>query len=157
MVDSVARMFGLNWEIPHHTTCHAWLQRIGRFQLQRPKDMADDSIWILDHTVQIGQEKCLVIPGLRVRDMPATGTALSMADLQLRNLLPVKIRCMNLASLLRWGRAILSVLDRQPETVLRHGTAERFSVGTTSMNMQHIFGTCVTPHFISRRTVLYLV
>lgn len=32
---------------------------------------------------------------------------------------------MNLASLLCWGKAILSVLDRQPENVLRHGTAER--------------------------------
>ena len=32
---------------------------------------------------------------------------------------------MNLGSLLRWGRAILSVLDRRPETVLRHSTATR--------------------------------
>lgn len=225
VMGSVARMFGLNWEVPHHTTCRAWLQRIGLFQLQRPKDMADDAIWIVDHTVQIGQEKCLVILGLRLRDMPAAGTALSLADLQLLNLLPVthsdkqvvneqlestakitgvprailgdhggdlhggvtlfceshpgttslydmthkaatllkarlnkdtrwlsfcsqagqtkvkvqqtelaflmppsqrsKARYMNLASLLRWGRAILSVLDRQPDTVLRHGTAER--------------------------------
>ena len=71
VVDSVARMFGLNWEVPHYTTCRAWLQRIGLFQLQRPKDMADDCFWIVDHTVQIGQEKCLVILGLRLRDMPA--------------------------------------------------------------------------------------
>ena len=32
---------------------------------------------------------------------------------------------MNLGSLLRWGRAILSVLERRPETVLRHSTATR--------------------------------
>ena len=32
---------------------------------------------------------------------------------------------MNLGSLLRWGRAILSVLDRHPESVLRHTTAAR--------------------------------
>jgi len=37
-------MFGLNWEAPHHTTCRAWLQRIGLFQLQRPKEMGVDSI-----------------------------------------------------------------------------------------------------------------
>ena len=36
-----------------------------------------------------------------------------------------KARYMNLGSLLRWGRAILSVLDRRPETVLRHSTATR--------------------------------
>lgn len=89
VVDSVARRFGLNWEVPHYTTCRAWLLRIGLFHLRRPKDMADDCFWIVDHTVQIGQEKCLVILGLRLRDMPAAGTALSLADLQLLNLLPV--------------------------------------------------------------------
>ena len=225
VVSSVATMFGLNWEAPHHTTCRAWLQRIGLFQLQRPKDLGVDSIWIVDHTVQIGQEKCLVILGLALRDMPAAGTALSLVDLQLLNLLPVthsdkhvvfeqlestarmtgvprailgdhggdlqggvtlfcashpetislydiahkaatllkarlnkdarwnsfcsqaaqakvkvqqvdlgflvppsqrsKARYMNLGSLLRWGRAILSVLDRRPESVLRHSTATR--------------------------------
>lgn len=225
VVGSVAGMFGLNWEIPHPTTCRAWLQRIGLFQLLRPKKMTNDFIWIVDHTVQIGQEKCLVILGICLRDMPALGTALSLSDLQLLNLLPVihsdmqvvfeqlestakitgvprailgdhggdlhggvklfseshpettslydmthkaatllksrlnkdtrwisfcsqagqtkvkvqqtelaflmppsqrsKARYMNLASLLRWGRAILSVLDERPETVLRHATAER--------------------------------
>jgi len=36
-----------------------------------------------------------------------------------------KARYMNLGSLLRWGRAILPVLERRPETVLRHSTAAR--------------------------------
>ena len=225
MLESVIRAFGLNWEAPHQTTCRSWLLRIGLFQLQRPKEMADDYIWIVDHTVQIGQEKCLVILCVRLRDMPAQGTALCLSDLQLLNLLPVthsdkkvvheqleasaritgvpraivgdhggdlhggvtlfceshpetislydiahkaanllkarlnkdarwisfcsqtgqtkikvqqtefaflmppsqrsKARYMNLASLLRWGSRILSVLDRHPETVLRHGTSER--------------------------------
>ena len=225
VVDSVAKTFGLNWETPHHTTCRAWLVRIGLFQLQRPKEKGVDWIWIVDHTVQIGEEKCLVILGLRLRDMPAAGTALCLADLQLLNLLPVthsdaqvvfqqleatakingvprailgdhgsdlhggarlycashpeteslydithkaatllkarlnkdtrwssfcsqaaqtkvkvqqvdlsflvppsqrsKARYMNLGSLLCWGRAILSVLERRPETVLRHSTATR--------------------------------
>ena len=89
VVDSVAKTFGLNWEAPHHTTCRAWLVRIGLFQLQRPKEKGVDWIWIVDHTVQIGEEKCLVILGLRLRDMPAAGTALCLADLQLLNLLPV--------------------------------------------------------------------
>lgn len=71
MVGSVARTFGLNWEIPHQTTCLAWLLRIGLFQLQRPKNMADGSVWIVDRTVQIGQEKCIVILGLRLLDIPA--------------------------------------------------------------------------------------
>jgi len=225
-IGSVTRMFGLTWEVPHHTTCRAWLQRIGLFQLHRPKAVGVDSIWILGHTVQIGPEKCLVILGLRLRDMAAAGTVLCLAYLQLLTQLPVthsdkhvvfeqlestaringvprsilgdhgsdlqggvtlfcashpgtislydmvahaaatllkarlnkdarwisfcsqavqtevkvqpvelgflvppsqrsKAHHMNLGSLLRWGRAILSVLDQRPETVLRHGTAER--------------------------------
>ena len=71
VVESVAKTFGLDWIAPDHTTCRAWLLRIGLFQLQRPKEMGVDWIWIVDHTVQIGEEKCLVILGLRLRDMPA--------------------------------------------------------------------------------------
>jgi hypothetical protein len=41
------------------------------------------------------------------------------------NTTSLKAPYMNLASLLRWGITILSVLDQQPEHVIRHGTAER--------------------------------
>ena len=225
MIESVVRTFGLDWEMPHHTTCRLWLLRIGLFQLQRPKQIATDYVWIVDHTVQIGQEKCLIVLGVRLCDLPAAGTPLCLADLQLLNLLPVthsrkdvvleqleatarltgipraivgdhgadlyggvtlfceshpettslydithkaasllkcrlnkdarwnsfctlvgqtkvkaqqtelaflippsqrsKARFMNMASLLRWACKLLSLLDRCPETILRHATAER--------------------------------
>ena len=60
VVDSVARIFGLNWEVPHHTTCRTRLLRIGLFQLRHPKDMTENCFWIVNHTVQVGQEKCLL-------------------------------------------------------------------------------------------------
>jgi hypothetical protein len=47
-----------------------WLRRLGYYKLTRPKAHADDGVWIVDHTVQLGQEKCLVILGLRVCDLP---------------------------------------------------------------------------------------
>lgn len=33
------------------------VSRANLFQAQRLKHMADDSMWIVDHTIQIGQEK----------------------------------------------------------------------------------------------------
>lgn len=42
-----------------------WLLRLGLYQLNCPKEQADDWIWIVDHTLQIGDHKCLVIVGIR--------------------------------------------------------------------------------------------
>jgi hypothetical protein len=42
-----------------------WLLRLGLYQLNRPKEHADDWMWIVDHTLQIGDRKCLVIVGIR--------------------------------------------------------------------------------------------
>jgi hypothetical protein len=41
--------------------------------LHRPKEKADDWIWIIDHSNQIGQEKCLLILGVRVSQLPPPG------------------------------------------------------------------------------------
>jgi hypothetical protein len=35
----------------------------------RPKEQADDWVWIIDHTVQLGVEKCLLILGVRLSDL----------------------------------------------------------------------------------------
>jgi hypothetical protein len=43
-----------------------WLLRLGLYELTRPLAQADDWFWIVDHTVQIGTVKCLVIVGCRV-------------------------------------------------------------------------------------------
>ncbi len=37
----------------------------------RPKEQADDWLWIIDHTVQLGVEKCLLILGVRLSDLPS--------------------------------------------------------------------------------------
>jgi hypothetical protein len=52
--------------IPHATTVRWWLLRLGHYKLHRPKEIADDWVWIADHSNQFGQEKCLVILGIRL-------------------------------------------------------------------------------------------
>ena len=49
-----------------------------------------DWAWLVDHSVQIGQEKCLVILGIRLRDLPERGECLQHTDLHLVALVPRK-------------------------------------------------------------------
>lgn len=53
-------------EAPTAQCGRMWLLRIGLFELQRPKVQADDWIWIVDHTIQLGTIKVLLIVGLRL-------------------------------------------------------------------------------------------
>jgi hypothetical protein len=85
----VAEFFRIEWETPHHTTARTWLLRIGLYQLMRPKERADDWVWIVDHTVQIGQEKCLIVLGIRLSQLPRPGECLRLEHLTLLALLPV--------------------------------------------------------------------
>lgn len=43
-----------------------WLLRLGLYELQRPKEPADDWVWLIDHTVQTGEGKCLLVVGIRL-------------------------------------------------------------------------------------------
>jgi hypothetical protein len=62
----VCSLLGQQQTLPGHTSVRSWLLRVGLHQLTRPLEQADDDwIWIVDHTVQIGELKCLIILGLR--------------------------------------------------------------------------------------------
>jgi len=79
----IAEAFGLTIDIPHWTTGRLWLMRLGHAMLTSPLEQADDWAWLVDHSVQIGQEKCLVILGIRLRDLPKPGECLRHQDLHL--------------------------------------------------------------------------
>ena len=46
----------LPYATPSWYSGRLWLLRLGYYKLSRPKEQADDWVWIVDHTVQIGQE-----------------------------------------------------------------------------------------------------
>lgn len=83
-----AKIFGVNLSIPSWQTGRLWLMRLGYYKLNRPKIIADDWIWIIDHSVQIGSEKCLLILGIRLADLPS-GRALQYEDVEPIELIPV--------------------------------------------------------------------
>jgi len=67
-----------------------WLLRLGYYKLMRPKVQAEDWVWIIDHTVQLGDDKCLVILGVRLCDLPSTDGCIRHADVEPIELAPVK-------------------------------------------------------------------
>ena len=78
----------MGWEVeePDWTTGRLWLLRVGLAKLLYPKQQARDWVWLIDHSAQIGQEKCLVILGLRLADLPAPGKCLRHEHVELIHL-----------------------------------------------------------------------
>ena len=55
----------------------------------RPKKIADDWCWIVDHTIQLGKTKCLLILGIRLSELPK-GRSLNYQDVEAIDLFPVE-------------------------------------------------------------------
>lgn len=89
VIEIVVARFGLAVPCPSWSTGRLWVLRVGYYKLTRAKVHADDWVWIVDHTVQVGAEKCLVILGIRLCDLPPAGCSLSHAEVEPIALLPV--------------------------------------------------------------------
>jgi hypothetical protein len=92
----VAEVLALNWswwaeggKVGTYYSVRLWLLRLGLYQLGRPKEQADDWMWILDHTMQLGERKCLIIVGIRQSAWDAENRVLSHEDVELIDLVPV--------------------------------------------------------------------
>jgi hypothetical protein len=86
----LSEVLGWGVAVPHWTTGRLWLLRVGHAALTCVKEQASDWAWLIDHSVQIGPEKCLVIVGLRLKDLPAAGQCLRHTDLELIAVVPRK-------------------------------------------------------------------
>ena len=80
--------FHLNVAVPSWHTGRYWFMRLGYYKFNRAKQFADDWVWIIDHSVQIGQEKCLLILGMQLSKMPR-GRAITYEDLEPIDLIPI--------------------------------------------------------------------
>lgn len=76
-------------QAPCPNSGRGWLLRIGLAQLTCEKETADDWVWMMDHTLQLGPYKCLIIIGIRLsswdRERP-----LRHEDMTLLNLTPME-------------------------------------------------------------------
>ncbi len=73
-----------------YSTARVWLLRLGYYQLTREKQVAEDWVWVIDHTVQIGEEKTVLIVRLRLSCLPAVGQPLRHEEVEPITLEPVK-------------------------------------------------------------------
>jgi hypothetical protein len=90
VLEFIARSCGLPFSAPDWTTGRMWWIRFGLAQLNAPKEKADDWVWLIDHSVQIGKQKVLAILGIRLRDLPMPGEFLRPEDLVLIDLVPME-------------------------------------------------------------------
>jgi hypothetical protein len=90
----VVELLGLVLELPEAApawyTGRLWLLRLGYYKLIRPKDQATDWVWIIDHTIQLGVQKCLMIVGVRLSALPPPGTCLRHEHVEPIALYPVQ-------------------------------------------------------------------
>jgi hypothetical protein len=73
---------GSNEHTPHWTSVRNWLLRIGLAPLLIPIERADDWVWKVDCSIQIGTRKCLVIVGVRLSAI-SPKTSLTFQDMRL--------------------------------------------------------------------------
>jgi len=76
-------------EAPTHTTIQNWILRLGLYELTRPRQRANDWIWIVDHTIQIGDIKCLRVVGIQASRWQELKRPVEHRDLQVLELKPV--------------------------------------------------------------------
>lgn len=67
---------------PSWSSTRLWILRLGYYKLTRTKEEGSDWVWIVDHVVQTGPEKCLLIVGIRLSAVPAVGEYLTHAEVE---------------------------------------------------------------------------
>ena len=72
----------VNSQSPSHVTIRNWTLKIGYYELTHQKEKADDWIILLDHSIQFGCEKILVVLGIRESEFLKMKRPLQYTDLK---------------------------------------------------------------------------
>jgi hypothetical protein len=88
----VLAVLGQCWQLPFAlptaNTIRSWLLRLGCAALCCPLPCDRPWVWLVDHTIQLGPQKLLVILGCPLADVPF-GRPLTLTDLRLVALVPM--------------------------------------------------------------------
>lgn len=96
MLAVASELFPTDERAPSPNGGQMWLLRLGLHELSRPKEQADDWVWIIDHTIQTGSAKCLTVVGVRLsaweakRADPEAEATLEHRDLSVWMIEPVE-------------------------------------------------------------------
>ena len=81
-------MFNLK-RTPSINSGKLWMLKLGYYNLTKQQTIAKDWIYIIDHSIQLGKEKLLLIIGIRAKDLPKN-RALKYEDMEIIDVQPVK-------------------------------------------------------------------
>lgn len=79
-----------DFAVPVFSTIRSWILRLGHAALTRPLDRTQRWFWLIDHTIQVGDQKLLVILGGSLDQVAFGERPLALSDLQLVALVPMK-------------------------------------------------------------------
>lgn len=68
--------------VPSFNSIRMWIYRVGLYELQREHEFRSDWIFILDHSIELGQVKCLVILGVTMEQLRNSGYKLKHQDVE---------------------------------------------------------------------------
>lgn len=74
---------------PAHNTVRNHLLRLGLYEINRAKAELSDWVWIVDHTIQVGHQLCMVVLGIPLSRIQQLGRPLRCQDMQVLELLPM--------------------------------------------------------------------
>lgn len=99
----------LSFKMPTRTTILIWVVKIGYYQLNKPKLVADDWVIILDHSISIGQKKLFMIYGIREKNIEFN------RPLKMQDLSPLRQICQK-----KWNGEIISSILSELEDEIGH-------------------------------------
>jgi hypothetical protein len=70
-------------EAPDHATVQSWTQRLGLFLMNQPVARRDDWVFVMDHFLERGVTKCLVILGIAQSELAKSGYSPSHKSMHL--------------------------------------------------------------------------
>jgi len=89
-LETALSFFGISTPMPSWSTVRLWIMRVGYYMLTLSKEKTDDWVWIIDHSVQAGKEKCMVILGVRLSNISRKDKTLTHKDAEVIELFPVQ-------------------------------------------------------------------
>jgi len=84
-----------DYKAPSCTTIKRWLQKVGYYKLTQPKAISNDWMILIDASIQMGEKKCVLVLGRRLRDFPKN-RPLTLEDLEILGLRVVSTMNANL-------------------------------------------------------------
>ena len=72
-----------NGGVPCHVVIQNWILRFGLYKLQQAAEKRDDWVYILDHTIEFGTKKCLVVLGIPLKLFRKNKCKISHQDVEI--------------------------------------------------------------------------